>query len=909
LSDDVSSASEAMIEARTAVTAEVARRESLSLDEVHAWSSAVERIPTLQNDHNSANEQIKVLSGEAGTISTAYKDLIHGARMVATTAAAKLREGKEAVRVRRADEATRLGEVHRQRVVEAEDEFNAKSSEISPRIEDLNNDRATLKAQIESAQASKAALDALDQAQGDVGAAQDARTVAVQLASQASMKSKDALRDFQNAEEALLKARAKLIESERQASDAQARLTPADGTLLSALRASADTEWKTSLAKIIDPALLQRSDLDPTRRSDDATNTAFGWSLQTQGVEVPAWTDDEQMREVLIQAQRVVAAAQEKTRAATEALMLASKLNSDLAEAALLAEAESSATGARLEARRSALTLAKTTCEQEVRALKLDGQGRLAAIEQDRIELNNQMKAAQSAMRETTERLRTELQKALRENDRHLSTEIAAIEQEALAAEKRGDDSVERLQKELNVELKSAGVDPDRLGQLTKRADDLYKEILDAQRRRPTVELWRTWLSEGGEQILATRRESHRVAESNHNRAQVELIKHNREFKAKQAELTTQLEGLERAGRNLTQEVQDLVDLLGVHGLAEVSTRDPNPDISVDDLKGELARAQAKVDRCYDLVSRRASPIRDGLTGTTSSVSEFVQTHLAALPDGSSRIRMAEELCTLHKELGRQVLPNVINEASVILEQVRQFRGVITRFEAEVKRFNTDLQKGLSVAHFKRIHDFKVAIVANFSDLDLMKEVDEIERVARDHETNLRVSDAPQLPDARTAGALTKFLALLRSDSTVDLDLASHVGLRGSVNINGETRQFSREADLEHISSTGINAIVLITLLVGMLNMIRGEADVFIPWISDEVGKFDDANFKGLMDTLRENRIDPVTASPKLTPTEFRHFQHCYVFRDRGSIGMFAPPAGRKRAQAMTAVQVTTHEA
>ncbi len=62
------------------------------------------------------------------------------------------------------------------------------------------------------------------------------------------------------------------------------------------------------------------------------------------------------------------------------------------------------------------------------------------------------------------------------------------------------------------------------------------------------------------------------------------------------------------------------------------------------------------------------------------------------------------------------------------------------------------------------------------------------------------------------------------------------------------------------------------------------------------------------MDTLRENRIDPVTASPKLTPADFRHFQKCYVFRDRGSIGLFAP-AQRRRTRAPLTNEGAGHEA
>ena len=77
---------------------------------------------------------------------------------------------------------------------------------------------------------------------------------------------------------------------------------------------------------------------------------------------------------------------------------------------------------------------------------------------------------------------------------------------------------------------------------------------------------------------------------------------------------------------------------------------------------------------------------------------------------------------------------------------------------------------------------------------------------------------------------------------------------------------------------------------------------------SDEVGKFDPGNFKGLMDTLRENRIDPVTASPTLTHAEFRHFARRYVFKDRGSIGLFAP-AARPARKAAAATSEAGHEA
>jgi hypothetical protein len=52
------------------------------------------------------------------------------------------------------------------------------------------------------------------------------------------------------------------------------------------------------------------------------------------------------------------------------------------------------------------------------------------------------------------------------------------------------------------------------------------------------------------------------------------------------------------------------------------------------------------------------------------------------------------------------------------------------------------------------------------------------------------------------------------------------------------------------------------------------------------------------MQMLKENRIDVVTASPKLTPAEYRHFSHRYRFGERGSIAVYRAPAEQQMAAA-----------
>lgn len=132
-------------------------------------------------------------------------------------------------------------------------------------------------------------------------------------------------------------------------------------------------------------------------------------------------------------------------------------------------------------------------------------------------------------------------------------------------------------------------------------------------------------------------------------------------------------------------------------------------------------------------------------------------------------------------------------------------------------------------------------------------------------------------------------MSVLSNDGNLEVNLSSHITLRGSVTDNGQHKEFKRASQLENISSTGLTSLVLITLMTALLNTIRGAEPVYVPWVTDEVGKFDSANFLALMLMLHENRIDVVTASPELGPAQQALFAQRYLFEDRGRIREYRP--------------------
>jgi hypothetical protein len=889
LIEKASAADQVRLASQLAVQAEEERRKSLQLSHVQSWASELDQVGQMEVEYQSLVSTEKAVVGKSGDIERRFSDLVTKAETAALKAASEIRAGKDGARSHASVQEETIRSAHAVRLRDLEVEHGAIKDGLDPQIQALVDEKATREAQVAAAQPSQAAMDALKSAGGAVRKAAQRVIDATKAAATAKSQYEQARRDHEDAESAVVRATERVDDADSRLAQAHARMSPPDGSLLSVLRASADDSWKGGIAKIIDPVLLERTDLTPAFNPNADHGTVFGWQLEASSIALPSWADDQQLREALAQCEKTLDAARRRRGDATAAMQKTSDNLQSKKSAKDEADAEASVAKTHHEKALREEEAAIAQCEFEVAELKRNGASLVNELSSRLAEMRAQLKAAGDRLRASRVSAEDGLTEALRRHRDDIQRTIDAIEEQAIKATAQGEASVKRICADRDALLAAEGVDPARLAGLREQKGNLEQRINTAHGHRPTVALWRQWLNEGGEQILVGLKDAAGRAAAADQEARDALRDYKQEANNQEQKIASRVADLESHERTIATEITALQVIIGEHGLRETTTQQADSEQTIEDLRNRLNEAVAKVDECEAQVRRRLGPIRDALTGRASSVADYVQGCLDALPGEVSLVGKAAELCIIYDGLKRQVLPNVINDVTTILNQVRQFRGVITRFENEVAHFNKELQRGLNVAQFHRIESLKVAIVSNFDDLSLMREIDEIDKVAREHETSLAVNDRAQLPDAQTASALTKFLQLLRQDSTVELDLAAHVDLKGSVTVNGQTRHFSRPADLEHISSTGINAIILISLLVGMLNMIRGENDIYIPWISDEVGKFDPGNFKGLMDTLRENRIDPVTASPTLTHAEFRHFARRYVFKDRGSIGIFAP--------------------
>lgn len=307
------------------------------------------------------------------------------------------------------------------------------------------------------------------------------------------------------------------------------------------------------------------------------------------------------------------------------------------------------------------------------------------------------------------------------------------------------------------------------------------------------------------------------------------------------------------------------------------------------ELRGKVQADRNALAKAADAVTKRASTIRQALTARDNAVKELVEASLQRVSEGSD-ISRAAELCTCYKLIGPQIANDVNITLKTLLANIGAFQKAIQSFEKEVAAFNRRLQDGLNeVRCFERIKDLRLDIITNFENLGFYKKLARMDDIVRQHANEFGKDYTRDLPPEETARALGDFVSVLSSDGSVEVNLSSHITLNGSVTDNGQRKEFKRASELENISSEGLTSLVLITLMTALLNTIRGAEPVHVPWVTDEVGKFDPRNFLALMHMLQDNRIDVVTASPELGPAQQAMFSQRYLFEDKGRIREYSP--------------------
>lgn len=849
---------------------------------------ALQSLPILREDSASKAAQIRLARAGMEGIVAEFQAQIEGEKETNTKRRFTMEQDKQPHRDQHETASKSINKARDEALVSARSENKAILDELSGRKDDQLGLRGQLQQLTNAAQASEDAL----RAQSEVQEKHRKHEQGIAELEGAELRAKSAqntaMHEFERQERLVDEARKALETAQALQQAAQEHATPAKGTLLAALRQSPDETWKPTLARIINPALLSRADLSPQLVDEAAATlgTLYGWTVDTQAIAAPEWADDGL-------AQKAVEDAQARMKGADEALAEARRVLGIKNKAVEDADFSVNVASATLSQRRNQvpelerqLAAADDRVKSERKKAKENAEKKLSEVNALIGSLTTQIRDQGSKHERELHAVNADFDKQIEMSMRQRDEAILALTKGISELEGQLKARITSLEKQRDDRLREKGVDTDFIAKLEGERQGIDNQISEISEKEPLVKRWKVWREAGGQSLVITvQRKAQDAAAAVTAAAEVVTAF---ELKAKEAKNSFE----KRQGEDSVQiskwtsDVNELAALdeklssyrAGAAAPLEASVIDDT--MSVKNLSVQVNEMITKRDKHDGVMSTKVVSLRSSLLAHKSSVAELVSQSLNGAETVTAR---AAALLLCERQIQGAVVDNIRNMLDTIMLYAGKFRKTISDFESGVDTFNKRLQNNLQdVTCFERFRGLRLLISTDFGNLDIYKKLKALDEIQK--KQAFAAPTVGVLPAKEIKQAIEDFKSVLGSDGSLEVNLSSYITLEGHVVENGMPKAFHRTEELQGVSSNGLSTLVLITLLIGMLDMIRGNEPVFVPWVTDEVATFDANNFSALMQLLRDNRIDVVTGSPDLGMTQNEEFSRRYAIEDRGVI-------------------------
>lgn len=854
-------------------------------DDIEQKAAVVNDLGEQRKKKARLEERKNVLTGAQGEIESRFGQLklkIEGDYLQQVETATR---NKESIDESYAPRAKALAEAHQ----EANDQLRAKAESNRETAQGQLNEAIRDKATLEAAVANPAADPEL------VAAAEDKREreeLASAAYGKAAGETREADRARIEAREAYEKHEAgpvaactRVIAEERStAKDLLATANPDSASLLSFLREHRPG-WTADIAKIIDPALLHRTDLAPTPTGQESEGV-FGLTLDLSRIHAPLFADEAALQAKIAASEQRLVALEEAQKAVDAELKRLNGVRNDKAEAHALHLSEELKAKQALES----ATTERKLAESQVRDSKAAAQ---EAAKEALVTAERQLKACEETIRNLQKNLRTALGA---EAQRH-SEAVAALDGVRKDEIKVITDKLAAAKKETDVQLQ--GVERDRLAALakqgvdTKAVEEIDRELLACTRAIANGETWteqvfkwKLW-RETQWAKLATHQEEAQKLRHQEAVASRKLETANESWTKTRKEKIRELSAI----ADNANEARELARQADIH-LQSVNDYPASPTIlagkyelvwTVDAMGRSKLALVSEHGQLMTEIRSRVREIKNAFRkGTGTPVEHFFETLESQIdPEDDNPAIWIEPLRQWYGSRHEEFLRTLLLEAQSFGRIIHRFHADIVDFDRKVADFNRDIRTALNkTLHFPRIANIDITFA---STIEKKAYWQPIETFVQKHKAWVN-GVGQNLPDPSFSDDLRSLMAHWEIKSGIRADRLELIDVRGEVVENGKKKAFTDAKALHDLSSNGLSYLILTTISVAFLHMIRGKAKAHLTLAVDELLDLDVRNIGILVQMLRDNGIDLVSACPDADVDVMVNFQNRYRV-DRDEMG------------------------
>lgn len=838
------------------------------------------QLPAMEAELSHDQQQLDALDGEASKIRARFESLIITIKQDLNAAHESSNIEQERVYADRDNKVKAVGFDLDVAVEEVESNAKDERTILSRMLGDMQNRMGAAQQQVNNPVVRSELIESVQLKNDELSAARNVQaetSIKVDKIALAHQKNDTAI---ERADTDIGNCDARIIKQEQEIERVIKANTPEPDTLLHFLRESIP-DWSGNIARVINPEILQRNDLDPQLVAESA-EAFYGLSLNLSELEPAKEADESVVQQLKLQEEAKLELLRKSRTALAEsrgALVIEREsLQSDLNQARKAAlnatsdvqrlEEEFKSIKASFDREKAdALSIARSNLE-EVQILVQQADEALKDFERKTTGILDELKQMATSKKEIIERDARQRVEDLK----------ATVRRQRIDSDRR----IHDLEAMMRQELEEIGADANKIMALRNAVKDAGEKCKVVRDYVTSISEWRVWCDshlskldsykaqyEREEALLSTRNtEASKMVEAWNTRraALLDAVKVNREkqevaggdLNIASHSIETELEFVQASSRYSAYDESWVAKLL----------KKQMADKKIE-LKNTLTALEGQLDKMKSaFVFAPNSQPADYFTDSYRRLTDEEKA------DPKCRLDLFSEYFKSRHEEDRRIL---ISGAHVIFGDIDELYSTLRRFSERISRFNTELQQHLTHGShvFKSITNLNMQLYSSVEELQYWRIIGKIS----DSRASWVIKD--QLPDEDFVANLESLLGTWDLNQGIHAEFKSLVGLKGSVEERGTLRHFRTKQDLVNISSNGLSYLILIILFLGFISKIRGTAPVQIAWALDELKNLDSANVYSLSKYLNENDITLCTAFPDPDAETLQLFKNQYTVDDQ----------------------------
>ena len=749
---------------------------------------------------------------------------------------------------------------------------------LHEKLQDIQQQRARLEAQLEVAPLTAAEREAMQLADARVEDAQlqlDTHGDQLQRMQAQVIQVKQQRQQY---DQQLTQARRHTHATQQQLQQLERQLNPAEGSLRHYLRQQ-QPGWEQVTGKLIAESLLDRTDLNPEFK--DASETLYGLSLDLDAIEQPGYAADEaqiqtrleEKRETLNQAHAQQEQIAKQLEQATQQLQAAEvelhqrqqqqrRSQQDLEYAR---EAKK-----RLQAEHESIVSTRQRAHhQRVQKLIEEEQAQRSAHQQ-----------ALDTQRHDSKALELEHRADFQEQLDKIEADLALYQQQINDLRESNKQQVRELEKQANQDLADAGVDSQRLQALKSEVADLRERINLVKDRQHELTQYQDFMRHIWTQQRPLWLTQEQQARSQLDELEQKLTQLKTETQAQRDTLRSE----EKAIKAKLAYVQKLLTELAaqLHRFAGITEQEDFSSVNTTaveppnfgDVEERIERLSQGLNQ-YQTYARGLREQCDKFTtllrrDASAEFEQLIDREFATLSDSAGIIGEAKvlgELLNILHDQQRQIVEQGRNIGGALQSFFKVFDDVNRKVGQYSRRLTEVVGDDLNLEGINRS---EVRISSTVDELGFWQPLKELSQNYQSWRESGEL-----LPTDAYLDRLADVADLLRADQEYSfeslLKLELHLNERGSELIIRNDRQ------LLESSSHGMAYLILCKFLLAFTRLLRADSDVVIHWPIDEIGTLAYHNVEHLFAACDSNQIQVVGAFPNPESDVLLLFKHRYL--------------------------------